>query len=191
MSRRPVRCRRHRYRIRPPIRRVLPPDEGAPGDAGTVLPTSPPHGRNDRRSRYRTRVTFWIGSHSDWTPLSFATLFTEGWNQPFVFSPASDSGALRQEWINAANGVFYRQWVLDYNFRDHATPSGNRDIGTWSIFAPLSRRLELYISIPFVDYHAVENSSASRGGRASLNPGPGARGRHIRRPSETSPSRRR
>ena len=49
---------------------------------------------------------------SNWTPLSFTTLFTEGWNQPFVFSPASDSGALRQEWINASNGVFYRQWVL-------------------------------------------------------------------------------
>jgi hypothetical protein len=113
---------------------------------------------------------------SDWTPLSFATLFTEGWNQPFVFSPASDSGALRQEWINAANGVFYRQWVLDYNFRDHATPSGTRDIGTWSVFAPLSRRLELSISIPFVDYHAVANSSASSGGRASLNPGAGRPG---------------
>jgi hypothetical protein len=111
---------------------------------------------------------------SDWTPLSFATLFTEGWNQPFVFSPASDSGALRQEWINAANGVFYRQWVLDYNFRDHATPSGNRDIGTWSVFAPLSRRLELFISIPFVDYHAVDNSSASSGGRASSSPRAGS-----------------
>jgi hypothetical protein len=107
---------------------------------------------------------------SDWTPLSFGTLFTEGWNQPFVFSPPSDSGALRQEWINAANGVFYRQWVLDYNFREHATPSGNRDIATWSIFAPLSRRLELNISIPFVDYHAVDNSPASGGGRASFSP---------------------
>jgi Putative MetA-pathway of phenol degradation len=107
---------------------------------------------------------------SDWTPLSFATLFSEGWNQPFVFSPASDSGALRQEWINSANGVFYRQWVLDYNFRDRATKSGNRDIGTYSIFAPLSRRLELFVTIPFVDYHVVDNSSASSGGRSSLSP---------------------
>jgi hypothetical protein len=88
-----------------------------------------------------------------------------------VFSPASDSGALRQEWINSANGVFYRQWVLDYNFRDHTAPSGNRDIGTWSIFAPLSRRLELFITIPFVDYHAVQNSSPSSGGRASSKGG--------------------
>jgi hypothetical protein len=100
---------------------------------------------------------------SDWTPLSLATLFTEGWNQPFVFSPASDSGALRQEWINAANGVFYRQWVLDYDFRDRATSAGNRNIGTYSIFAPLSRRLELNISIPFVDDRAVDHSSASSG----------------------------
>jgi hypothetical protein len=117
---------------------------------------------------------------SEWTPLSFATLFSEGWNQPFVFSPPSDSGALRQEWINAANGVFYRQWVLDYNFRDHATPSGNRDIGTYSIFAPLSRRLEMFISIPFVDYHAVENSSTSSGGRASLSPKAGSPGASYR-----------
>ncbi len=106
---------------------------------------------------------------SDWTPLSFSTLFSEGWNQPFVFSPASDSGALRQEWINAANGVFYRQWVLDYNFRDQATSAGNRNIGTYTIFAPLSRRLELNISIPFVDDRAVKISSASSGGGASLN----------------------
>lgn len=113
---------------------------------------------------------------TEWTPLSFATLFTEGWNQPFVFSPASDSGALRQEWINAANGVFYRQWVLDYNFRDHANPTGNRDIGTWSIFAPLSRRLELYVSVPYVDYHAVENPSASTVGRAGVNPRPESTG---------------
>ncbi len=59
---------------------------------------------------------------SGWTPLLLSELFTEGWNQPFVFSPPSDSGALRQEWINASNGVFYRQWVLDYNYRNHVTP---------------------------------------------------------------------
>jgi hypothetical protein len=112
---------------------------------------------------------FGEASASEWTPLSFANLFTEGWNQPFVFSPASDSGALRQEWINAANGVFYRQWVLDYNFRDQATSAGNRNIGTFTIFAPLSRRLELNISIPFVDDRAVDHSPTSSGNRSSLN----------------------
>ncbi len=106
---------------------------------------------------------FGEASTSDWTPLLLSELFTVGWNQPFVHSPPSDGGAMRQEWINAANGVFYRQWVLDYNFRDHVDPSGNRDIGTWSVFAPLSRRLELYISIPFVDYHRVADPMAASG----------------------------
>ena len=35
---------------------------------------------------------FGEASTSEWSPLSFSSLFTEGWNQPFVFSPASDSG---------------------------------------------------------------------------------------------------
>jgi hypothetical protein len=122
------------------------------------------------------RSLFGEASTTEWTPLSFATLFSEGWNQPFVFSPASESGALRQEWINAANGVFYRQLVVDYNFRDRTTASRNRDIGTFTIFAPLSRRLELNISIPFVDYHPVQNSPVSSVGRSgsiprSINPG--------------------
>jgi hypothetical protein len=110
---------------------------------------------------------FGEASSSEWSPLSFTSLLTEGWNQPFFFSPASDSGALRQEWINAANGVFYRQWVLDYNYRNHVDTMGSRDIGTWSIFAPLSRRLELFIAIPFVDYHRVANSTGSSGLRGS------------------------
>jgi hypothetical protein len=101
--------------------------------------------------------------------LLFSELFTEGWNQPFVFSPPSDSGALRQEWINASNGVFYRQWVLDYNYRNGVATSGNRDIGTWSIFAPLSRRLELFISVPFVDYHRVADPAAASGPASPLN----------------------
>jgi Putative MetA-pathway of phenol degradation len=98
-----------------------------------------------------------------WTPLYFSELFTQGWNQPFVYSPSSDSGAPRQEWLNAFNGVFYRQWTLDYNYRSGVMPSGNADIGTWSIFAPLSRRLELYISVPFVDYRRVTDPTLASG----------------------------
>jgi hypothetical protein len=125
------------------------PDAGASGDAGTSSSTSAVPNVTTGFLDTALESLFGPALTADWTPLSLSTLFTEGWTQPFVFSPASDGGALRQEWINAANGVFYRQWVLDYNFRNHAAPSGNRDIGTWSVFAPLSRRLELYISVPF------------------------------------------
>ena len=59
--------------------------------------------------------------------------------------------------------------MLDYNYRNHVDTGGNRDIGTWSIFAPLSRRLELFIAIPFVDYHRVDVPTASSGVRGSLS----------------------
>jgi hypothetical protein len=148
------------------------PDAGSPDQPGAPA-TNLATPRFATRGAFETAIQSLFGEAptSEWTPLSLANLFTEGWNQPFVFSPASDSGALRQEWINAANGVFYRQGVIDYNFRDHASSAGNRDIGTLSVFAPLSRRFELNISIPFVDDRAVANSSASSGRQAnsSLN----------------------
>ena len=143
-------------------RAVPPPRGGAPNDdaepGGANPPSLSPPALDSTMGPLETvfESLFGEASSSEWTPLSINTLFTQGWNQRFVFSPASDSGALRQEWIDAANGVFYRQWVLDYNFRDHVTPSGNQDIGTWSLFAPLSRRLELYLSVPFVDYRRVD-----------------------------------
>jgi hypothetical protein len=94
---------------------------------------------------------------SSWTPLYFSEILTQGWNQPFVFSPPSESGALRQEWLNASNGVFYRQWTLGYNYRASVPLSGSADIGSWSIFAPLSRRLELFVTVPYADYRRVAN----------------------------------
>jgi Putative MetA-pathway of phenol degradation len=112
---------------------------------------------------------FGEASTSNWTPLYLSDLFTQGWNQPFVFSPPSDSGALRQEWLNASNGVFYRQWTLDYNYRSAVPPRGNADIGTWGIFAPLSRRLELYITVPFVDYRVVADPAPASGPASPIN----------------------
>ena len=98
---------------------------------------------------------------SNWTPLYLSDLFTRGWNEPFVFSPPSSSGALRQEWLNASNGVFYRQWTASYIFRSTVPPRGNADIGQWTIFAPLSRRLELYITVPYVEYKVPAPTPAS------------------------------
>ena len=123
-----------------PAQPAVGPEGGAPGGPDGAL-DPPPEGSPAPRvvsGPIDTALESLFGeaSTADWTPLYLSELFTEGWNQPFVFSPPSDSGALRQEWINASNGVFYRQWVLDYNFRDHVDPSGKRDIGTWSVFAP-------------------------------------------------------
>jgi hypothetical protein len=118
---------------------------------------------------------FGEASTSNWTPLYFSELFAAGWDEPFVFSPPSDSGALRQEWLNAANGVFYRQWTLNYNYRCNILPSGNADFGTWGIFAPLSRRLELFITVPFVGYRRGTDPTPFGGSGTSI-PRPGAAG---------------
>jgi hypothetical protein len=112
---------------------------------------------------------FGEASTAGWTPLLFSELFTQGWNQPFVFSPQSSSGAFRQEWINASDGVFYRQWTLQYNYRATVPPAGNADIGQWSIFAPLSRRLELHITVPFVDYKRVADPLPANGPGSPIN----------------------
>jgi hypothetical protein len=106
---------------------------------------------------------FGEASTDNWTPLYLSDLFTRGWDEPFVFSPPSSSGALRQEWINASNGVFYRQWTLQYTFRSTVPHGGNVDIGQWGIFAPLSRRLELFITVPFVDYRRFADPIAASG----------------------------
>ena len=107
-------------------------------------------------------------SSDHWTPLSWRDLLSEGWDEPFAFAPAGDGGALRQEWINAANGVFYRQWVLDYVYRNHVGSKGDQDQGSWFIFAPLSRRFEILFTVPFVDYR--------RGAGATSVPGTGQGG---------------
>lgn len=103
---------------------------------------------------------FGDASSDAWTPLDWRDLLTEGWNTPFVFSPPSEFGALRQEWLNADNGVFYRQWVLDYAYRNQVGTLGNHQLGSWFIFAPLSRRFELLVTVPFLDYHRREGGAA-------------------------------
>lgn len=111
---------------------------------------------------------FGEASSDDWTPLSWRDILTEGWYQPFVFSPASDSGALRQEWIDSANGVFYRQWVMDYDYRNRIPSKGDQHLGSWFIFAPLNRRLEILFTVPFLDAVRLPTKATSAPGTGRL-----------------------
>ncbi len=87
---------------------------------------------------------------SRWRPLSLATFFQEGWDEAWVSPPAGDGGAPRQGWLNAADGVFFRLAIPNFRYQ-HAT-SGNGDlyVGSATLYAPLSRRLELQLDVPFV-----------------------------------------
>jgi hypothetical protein len=99
-----------------------------------------------------------------WRPLPLSTLFSEGWNEAWVPSPSGSGGAPRQGWINAADGNLYRLWFFTFAQAFNSGPKSNAYLGAWTVFAPLNRRLDLIINVPFV----VQNNTAS--GLPIINP---------------------
>lgn len=85
-----------------------------------------------------------------WRPLPFSTLFSEGWDEAWVPSPSGSGGAPRQGWINAADGNLYRLSFFTFAQGFNNFPKGNAYLGAYTIFTPLSRRLDLITNIPFV-----------------------------------------
>ena len=85
-----------------------------------------------------------------WRPLPLSTLFSEGWNEAWVPSPNGSGGAPRQGWINAADGNLYRLSFFTFAQGFNNGPKGDAYLGAYTIFTPLSRRLDLIINIPFV-----------------------------------------
>lgn len=92
-----------------------------------------------------------------WRPLPLSTLFREGWNEAWVPSPNGSGGAPRQGWINAADGNLYRLWFFTFAQAFNSGSKGNAYLGAYTIFAPLNRRLDLIINVPF----EVRNSATS------------------------------
>jgi hypothetical protein len=105
-------------------------------------------------------ITESLCGHPDpnaWRPLLCSTLFSEGWNEAWVPSPNGSGGAPRQGWINGADGNLYRLWFFTFAQAFNSGPKGNAYLGAYTIFAPLNRRLDLIINVPFI----VRNSAAS------------------------------
>jgi len=88
---------------------------------------------------------------SAWRPLSLRTFFTEGWDEPWVGAPSGTGGAPRQGWINALDGVFFRLYFADFTFQANYHHDGNRYLGSYTIFTPVSRRFQLRFDVPFLD----------------------------------------
>ena len=72
-------------------------------------------------------------------------------------SPNGSGGAPRQGWINAMDGNLYRLSFFTFAQAFNSAPKGNAYLGSYTILAPLSRRLELIINVPFV----VRNNAVS------------------------------
>ncbi len=84
-----------------------------------------------------------------WKPLPLRTLFSEGWNEAWVAEPNNSSDS-QQGWINAADGNFYRLFFFSYDFADRSPARRDGHTGSYTIYLPLSRRLEVIAVVPFV-----------------------------------------
>jgi hypothetical protein len=99
-----------------------------------------------------------------WRPLPISTLFTEGWDEAWVPSPNGSGGAPRQGWINAMDGNLYRLGFFSFGQAFNSGPKGNAYFSSYTLLAPLSRRLELIVNVPFY----VRNNAV--GGLPILDP---------------------
>jgi hypothetical protein len=105
---------------------------------------------------------------NSWHPLPLATLCSEGWHEAWVPSPNGSGGAPRQGWINAADGNLYRLWFFTFAEGFNHGSASNAYLGSYTLYTPLNRRLELITNIPFL----VVNNVAS--GLPTINPTGGA-----------------
>lgn len=103
---------------------------------------------------------------SRWQSLSIYTLFTEGWNEPWVSPPTGEGYAPRQGWINAYDGVFYRLGIGTFGYANGAERLGDTYTGGATFYTPLSRRLEVQYDIPV----AVSNNSHTDFGDLQITP---------------------
>jgi hypothetical protein len=85
-----------------------------------------------------------------WRPLLLRTFFSEGWNEPWSSPPRSSTGAPRQAWINAFDGVFYRLYLVSFSYYNDFEKNGNDYTGEYILFAPISRRFQLRFDVPFI-----------------------------------------
>ena len=121
---------------------------------------------------------FGAASEDEWQPLGLSTFFSEGWDQPFVRSPAGTNGAPKQNWFGAADGIFVRLNSVNFFFTDNLasnqgglllaplpwaptkpSTTGNEYFATYNLYLPLNRRLELLVVAPFI----ASNPASSTG----------------------------
>jgi len=140
---------------------VVPPEEPgppavAPGAAAAAAATEPAAPAKSA-TPVRTNVgraaldsIFGKTDYREWTPLPLSTVFSEGWDEAWVGPPNGDRGGPRQGWIGAADGNFYRLAFFSYAYTNRLAQGGDGNVGGFTYYTPLSRRLELITQVPFV-----------------------------------------
>ncbi len=117
------------------------------------------------RRRYRPREVvresiFGSGTDEPFTPLLLRTLFTDGWDDPWI-APPSDSGMpVRQGWVNAPDGLFFRNLVWTYQNTADIPGDRTANLGLFQFQSPLSRRLWITLDIPYVTTLSAPNAAS-------------------------------
>lgn len=93
----------------------------------------------------------WFGDIDEgWRPLACSDFFRTGWNEAWGKPPKGSGGALRQGWVNAIDGLFYRTNFVFFSVPNDYHQNGNAYFGDYSIFLPVSRRFQFRITAPFL-----------------------------------------
>jgi hypothetical protein len=95
-------------------------------------------------------MSAWGDNPTRFTPLPISDL-SVGWAEPWIPPPNGELHLQRGGWVNTDSGFFSRE--LDPTFTFNAGTSGTRNeyIGAASLFVPLNRRLQIGLTIPFVN----------------------------------------
>src|SRR6266446_2845459 len=88
---------------------VAPPAPGWTAGVPAQVGMSPVSARREYSVFDAAKESLFGDPYSDpdrWQPLSLGTLFTEGWDEPWISPPKGGGGAPRQSWLNALYAVF-------------------------------------------------------------------------------------
>ena len=86
-----------------------------------------------------------------WRPLDLRTLFSDGVERGLgIAAERRGWGPPRQGWLNAYDGVFYRLFLLTFNYaHDVDGHGGDNYLAGLTAYTPLNRRFQLRWDVPF------------------------------------------
>jgi hypothetical protein len=90
------------------------------------------------------------GKEEPFTPLLLRNFFTDGWDDPWIAPPEDADMPRRQGWVNAPDGLFFRNLVWTYQNTGDIPGDRNANLGLFQFQSPLSRRLWITLDIPYV-----------------------------------------
>ena len=90
-------------------------------------------------------------STQEWTPLTFGTIFSEGWTDAWIAPPSGSGGALRQGWITLPDAFFNRMVIGFYTYSYGTNGIPSEQVGYVQYETPITRRYMFGFVMPVVD----------------------------------------